>query len=121
MARPLRLECAGAIYHLTQRGNDRQKGFFTAADRALFLTTLARVVRRYGRLCHANCVMANHDHLLAQCNAAKPSLARIFAKSGKKAIAVAYEHGYRLKGIAAHLGVDSATVSRRLKQLERSE
>jgi putative transposase len=47
MARPLRLEYSGAIYHLTSRGNDRQKVFFTDADRELFLNTLAGVVRRY--------------------------------------------------------------------------
>ena len=57
----------------------------------------------------------------AQLKAAKPSLERIFVKSGKKAIAVAYQHGYRLNEIAAHLGVHYATVSRRLKQLERFE
>jgi hypothetical protein len=35
MARPLRLEFPGAIYHLTGRGNARQKVFFTDADREL--------------------------------------------------------------------------------------
>jgi len=274
MARPLRLEFAGAMYHLTSRGNDRQKIFFTDADRELFLNTLSGVVSRYGWICHAYCLMANHYHLLvetpkanlsigmrqlngmytqsfnrahkrvghlfqgrfkailvekksyrlelcryivlnpirlkstvkaqswkwssyratagfisaptflstdwvlgqfgksrsqaqkryreflreglenrpweelkgqiylgseafvekhapgnrklkeipqAQIKAAKPSLERILAKSGKKAIAVAYAHGYRLNEIAAHLGVHYATVSRRLRQLERSE
>ena len=38
---PFRLEFAGAIYHLTGRGNPRQKVFFTDADRELFLSTLA--------------------------------------------------------------------------------
>jgi putative transposase len=57
----------------------------------------------------------------AQLKASKPSLEKILAKSGNKAIAVAYEHGYRLNEIAAHLGVHYATVSRRLKQLERFE
>ena len=37
MARPLRLEFPGAVYHLTSRGNARQKIFFTDADRELFL------------------------------------------------------------------------------------
>jgi REP element-mobilizing transposase RayT len=40
MARPLRLEFPGAIYHLTGHGNARQKVFFTDADRELFLSTL---------------------------------------------------------------------------------
>jgi predicted transcriptional regulator len=56
----------------------------------------------------------------AQLRAAKPSLQRIFAKTGEKAIPEAYQHGYRLNEIAAHLGVHYATVSRRLKQLEPS-
>jgi hypothetical protein len=47
MARPLRLEFPGAVYHLTSRGNARQKICFTDADRELFLSTLSGVVRRY--------------------------------------------------------------------------
>jgi REP element-mobilizing transposase RayT len=66
MARPLRLEFVGAIYHLTSRGNARQKVFFSGADRELFLSTLAGVVSRYGWICHAYCFMANHYHLLIE-------------------------------------------------------
>jgi REP element-mobilizing transposase RayT len=66
MARPLRLEFPGAVYHLTSRGNARQKIFFTDADRELFLGTLAGVVRRYRWICHAYCLMANHYHLLIE-------------------------------------------------------
>jgi len=274
MARPLRLEFPGAIYHLTNRGNARQKVFFSDADRELFLSTLSGVVSRYGWICHAYCLMANHYHLLvetpkanlsigmrqlngmytqafnrrhervghlfqgrfkaillerkshllelcryivlnpvrikgsakaqtwkwssyratadlasvpeflstdwilqqfarnrsqaqrlyrefvreglasrpweelkgqiylgseafiekhaagkkhlkeiprAQWRAAKPSLQRIFATKGKKAIAEAYEHGFRLNEIAAHLGVHYATVSRRLKRFEQAK
>jgi len=273
MARPLRLEFAGAIYHVTSRGNARQKVFFTDADRELFLHTLAGVVSRYRWICHAYCLMANHYHLLietpktnfsigmrqlngiytqsfnrrhnrvghlfqgrfkailvereshllelcryivlnpvrvkssatastwkwssyrptaglasvpeflstdwileqfgknrlraqqlyrefvrdgmasrpwedlkgqiylgseafieehasrkkdikeiprAQLRAAKPSLERIFGTRGEKAIAEAYEQGYRLNEIAAHLGVHYATVSRRLKRIEQA-
>ena len=47
---PFRLEFAGAIYHLTGRGNARQKVFFTDADRELFLSTLAGVVSPTGDL-----------------------------------------------------------------------
>jgi REP element-mobilizing transposase RayT len=275
MARPLRLEFAGAVYHLTSRGNARQKVFFTDDDRQLFLDTLAQVVSRYGWLCHAYCLMANHYHLLvetpkanlsigmrqlngiytqsfnrkhkrvghllqgrfkailvekesyllelcryivlnpvrvkggaelgawkwssyrataglasvpeflsvdwlleqfgknrpaaqkryrefvrdglenrpwdeikgqiylgseefieqhsaedkelreiprAQLKALKPTLKQIFAKGGETGIAQAYrEHGYRLREIAAHMGVHYATVSRRLKQIERQK
>jgi REP element-mobilizing transposase RayT len=66
MARPLRLEFRGAVYHLTSRGNARQNIFFTDADRELYLSTLAGVVRRYRWICHAYCLMANHYHLLIE-------------------------------------------------------
>ena len=66
MARPLRMEFPGAVYHLTSRGNARQKIFFGDADRELFLDTLTQVVSRYGWICHAYCLMANHYHLLVE-------------------------------------------------------
>jgi REP element-mobilizing transposase RayT len=66
MARPLRVEFAGAVYHVTSRGNARQKIFFNDADRELFLKTLAHVVSRYRWICHAYCLMANHYHLLIE-------------------------------------------------------
>ncbi len=47
-------------------GNARQKIFLSDADRELFLQTLAHVVARYGWLCHAYCLMANHYHLLVE-------------------------------------------------------
>lgn len=74
MARPLRLEFPGAIYHLTSRGNARQKVFFTDTDRQLFLDTLAAVVSRYSWICHAYCLMANHYHLLVETPKANLSL-----------------------------------------------
>lgn len=55
----------------------------------------------------------------AQLRAAKPSLEQIFERTGEKGIAEAYEQGYRLNEIAAHLGVHYATVSRRLKRIEQ--
>ena len=56
-----------------------------------------------------------------QLKAARPSLERIFARRGEGAIVQAYKaHGYRLREIAAHLGIHYATVSRKLKQMEES-
>jgi putative transposase len=66
MARPLRLEYPGAVYHVTSRGNARQRIFLDDHDRELFLKTLARVVSRFGWLCHAYCLMNNHYHLLLE-------------------------------------------------------
>lgn len=66
MARPLRLECPHAVYHLTGRGNARQRIVRDDHDRARFLTTLAQAVGRYGWVCHAYCLMDNHYHLLIE-------------------------------------------------------
>ena len=58
----------------------------------------------------------------AQLKAIKRPLQRILAKNRETGIADAYrEHGYRLQEIAAHLGVHYATVSRRLKKIERTD
>ena len=57
MARPLRLEFEGALYHITSRGNEK---------RDVFLEILAEVNRRYNWLCHAYCLMNNHYHLLIE-------------------------------------------------------
>jgi len=57
----------------------------------------------------------------AQLKAIKPPLERILAKDRETGIAEAYrEHGYRLQEIAAHLGVHYATVSRKLKKMDRT-
>lgn len=66
MARPLRLEFPGAVYHVTSRGNARQNIVIDNRDRSQFLSMLAHVVDRYGWLCHAYCLMDNHYHLLIE-------------------------------------------------------
>ena len=66
MARPLRLEYEGAVYHVTSRGNAQADIFLDDGDRARFLQTLGDVVARYGWICHAYCLMTNHYHLLIE-------------------------------------------------------
>ena len=66
MARPLRLEYPGAVYHVTSRGNARQDIFADDADREKFLSILAATAGRYKWLCHAYCLMDNHYHLLLE-------------------------------------------------------
>jgi REP element-mobilizing transposase RayT len=66
MARPLRIEFPGAVYHLTSRG-DRQEAIFEGTeDREAFLDVLAEVVERYHWVCHAFCLMTNHYHLVVE-------------------------------------------------------
>ena len=66
MARPLRIEFPGAVYHVTSRGNARQAIFIYDEDRGRFLDGLSLVVERFGWVCHAYCLMANHYHLLIE-------------------------------------------------------
>lgn len=66
MARPLRIEFPGAIYHVTGRGNAHQAIFEDDADRFAFFAVLTGALERYGWLCHAYCLMDNHYHLMVE-------------------------------------------------------
>lgn len=96
MARALRTEFPGAVYHITSRGNARGRLFLDEADEKTFLRTpraRGRPVRR--------------------------PLAELFNELGADALAVAFrDEGYHLREIAEHLGVHYSTVSRRLRALD---
>jgi len=66
MARPLRIEFAGALYHLTARGDRREAIYEDDGDRERFLDVLAEVVDRYNWVCYAFCLMTNHYHLVVE-------------------------------------------------------
>jgi REP element-mobilizing transposase RayT len=64
VARPLRIEIPGVLYHVTSRGNAREPIVEDDSDRRSFLDVLGTVVDRYGWTCHAYCLMTNHYHLV---------------------------------------------------------
>ncbi len=66
MARPLRIEYEGAFYHVTARGNDRGKIFFSKKDYDKFKEYLAEAREKYGFTLHAYVLMTNHYHLLIE-------------------------------------------------------
>lgn len=66
MARPLRIEFAGALYHLTSRGDRREDIFVDDEDRKAFLDVFEDACERFGWVCHAYCLMSNHYHLLVE-------------------------------------------------------
>jgi len=66
MARPLRIEYEGAVYHVTSRGNAREDIYRSDEDREMFLDVLDYVVERFGWICHAYCLMTNHYHLMIE-------------------------------------------------------
>jgi len=74
MARPLRIEYAGALYHVTARGNAQEDIFADDTDRLQFLSLLHHTVDRCDWVCHAYCLMDNHYHVLIETNS--PTLSK---------------------------------------------
>jgi REP element-mobilizing transposase RayT len=66
MARPLRIEFPGALYHVTSRGDGREDIYRGDGDRQMFLSLLADVCERFNWWGHAYCLMTNHYHLLME-------------------------------------------------------
>ena len=66
MARKLRVEYAGAIYHVMNRGDRRELIFIDDADRQRFVDTLGEVCAKTGWQVHAYVLMPNHFHLLVE-------------------------------------------------------
>ena len=66
MARKLRIEYAGAIYHVMNRGDRREAIFADDQDRERFLETLAEACQKTGWQIHAYCLMSNHLHLVIE-------------------------------------------------------
>ena len=66
MARPLRLEYKGALYHVTSRGDRREDIFEDDDDRLQWLDNLGKVCSRFNWRIHAYCLMDNHYHLVLE-------------------------------------------------------
>lgn len=63
MARPLKIEFSGALYHINSRGNARQDIFADDEDRKDFIEYLSRSCERQTWLSLAYGLMSNHYHL----------------------------------------------------------
>jgi len=66
MARGIRIEYAGAFYHVMARGNRRERIFQDEADRRFFVQTLGETCERTGWRIHAWVLMRNHYHLMLE-------------------------------------------------------
>jgi putative transposase len=66
MARKLRVEYPGAIYHVMNRGDRREAIFKDDLDRERFLETLGDVCVKTGWQVYALCLMGNHFHLVVE-------------------------------------------------------
>lgn len=66
MARPLRIEFTGALYHVTSRGDGQEDIYLNDVDRAAFMDVLSQVCERFNWAVYAYCLMSNHYHLLVE-------------------------------------------------------
>ena len=66
MSRSLGLEFAGALYHVTSRGNERKHIYLQEDNFELFLHILGDVCKQYNWVVHTYCLMSNHYHLLVE-------------------------------------------------------
>ena len=66
MARPLRIQYPGAVYHVTCRGNERRDIFRDDEDRKTFLRFLFQSLNIYSVKLYAYVLMSNHFHLLVE-------------------------------------------------------
>lgn len=66
MARKVRIEYPGAVYHVMSRGDRREAIFLSDRDRYCFLDTLGEVCDRTGFRVHSYVLMTNHYHLFLE-------------------------------------------------------
>ena len=75
MARPLRLEFEGAIYHVTARGDHREPIFQDDSDRNMLLAIVEQAMERFDAVVFAYCLMENHYHFVLRTH--QPNLSRL--------------------------------------------
>ena len=64
MPRNARVVAPGLPYHITQRGTNRERVFFTAGDRVLYLQLIRENMEQAGVQVLAYCLMTNHVHFV---------------------------------------------------------
>ena len=66
MARKLRIQYPGAVYHVMNRGDHREVIFCDEDDQGLFLATLGEGCQKTAWQVHSFCLMSNHFHLVIE-------------------------------------------------------
>jgi putative transposase len=74
MARPTRVDLAGACYHVLNRGAERRQIFRSRRCYEKFLEVLSNLPMRFGVRIHGYVLMGNHYHLQIQTR--EPNLSR---------------------------------------------
>ncbi len=66
MPRPPRISLEGLIYHIIQRGNNRQNIFREPEDFETYLSVLKRFKEKYSFKLYCYCLMSNHVHFIIE-------------------------------------------------------
>ena len=66
MSRPLRIAYEGAVYHVMNRGLNRQKIFYNNQDYQKFIGILKDSVSMWSCQIHAVSLLPNHYHILLE-------------------------------------------------------
>jgi len=91
MSRPIRVYYSGLIYHVLNRGNNRQIIFAEDSNYRHYLNILKRYKEKFSFKIFAYCLMTNHVHLLLQVSE-KGSISKIM-----QAITIAHTRYYHYK------------------------
>jgi len=118
MARPIRIEYEGAVYHVTIRGNERKPLFKTDTDRERFIKILAESVERYDVRLYLYTLMLNHAHFVLE--TPRANLSR-FMQRFQTAYTVYYNHRHRRSGhlIQGRFGASIVDEDRYILKLSR--
>lgn len=127
MARPLRIELSGGLYHVTTRDDRREGIYFNDIDRLAWLDTLSQVrerfIKRSQKKLTAEATLDNLSEVprIQRRPVAKPlSHYRNRSPDSHQAMALAYQSGdYSMSAIADFFGVHYSTVSRAVKEYEK--
>ncbi len=100
MARALRIEFPGAVYHVTSRGDRQEAIFLDDEDRQSLLRLVAQAMDRFAATVVAYCLMGNHYHFVIRTQQA--NLARLM-----RHVNAGYSQAFnRRHGIVGHLFQD---------------
>mgnify|MGYP001336658477 CR=1 FL=1 len=123
MARLRRLVIPGCPHHVIQRGNRRQRVFFSEEDKAFYLTLLGRQAAKHGIAIWAYCLMDNHTHLVAVPES-KDSFTRAIAELHRRYTLVINTRedwkGYLWQGRFISYPMDEAHAYRTVRYVERN-
>jgi Transposase IS200 like len=82
LAKAYPAEFAGALYHVTWRGDQQEAIYEDEEDRRTYLEILAEVLERFHWFYYAYCLIGNHYHLVIETLEGNPQRSRVPCKWG---------------------------------------